>query len=69
MRSLQARAKKEEKAPPGDLVSAWQRAFGQEDSTPARREFKKVRERAGKLNDVLRAKGCPMVDFDQELSR
>jgi len=35
MRKLQVRAKKEEKAPPADLLSAWQRSFGKKgDGVP-----------------------------------
>jgi hypothetical protein len=68
MRGLQERAKKEQKAPPADLVSAWQRTFGAEgDGIPSLKELKKVRERADKLNGDLRASGCVTIDIDQAL--
>jgi hypothetical protein len=68
MRRLQERAKKEQKAPPGDLVSAWQRTFGNEgDGVPSLKELKKVRERSDKLNGALQARGCPTIDIDQAL--
>ena len=68
MRRLQERAKKEQKAPPTDLVSAWQRTFGNEgDGVPSLRELKKVRERSDKLNGALQARGCPTINIDQAL--
>jgi hypothetical protein len=68
MRRLQERANQEQKAPPGDLVSAWQRTFGKkDDGIPSLRELKKVRERADKLNGTLQARGCPTIDIDQAL--
>src|SRR5262245_8101591 len=68
MRKLQERAKKEEKAPPADLVSAWQRTFGAKgDGIPSLRELKKVRERADKLNGTLQARGCATIDINQAL--
>jgi hypothetical protein len=69
MRRLQKRAKKEQKAPPTDLVSAWQRTFGKKgDGIRSLRELKKVRERADKLNGALQARGCSTIDID-ELTR
>ena len=68
MRRLRERATKEEKAPPADLVSAWQRTFGKKgDGVPALRELKKVRERADTLNAALQARGCTTIDIDQAL--
>jgi hypothetical protein len=68
MRRLQERADKEQKAPPGDLVSAWQRTFGKKgEGIPSLRELKKVRERADKLNGTLQTRGCPTIDIDQAL--
>jgi len=68
MRKLQDRAKKEEKAPPADLLSAWQRSFGKKgDGVPALKELRKVRQRADGLNGSLRAKGCATIDIDQAL--
>jgi hypothetical protein len=65
---LRERATKEEKAPPADLVSAWQRTFGKKgDGVPALRELKKVRGRADTLNAALRARGCTTIDIDQAL--
>jgi hypothetical protein len=69
MRKLQERAKKEEKAPPTDLVSAWQRTFGKKgDGVVSLREFKKVRERADNLNAALRANACATIDIDRALN-
>jgi hypothetical protein len=68
MRKLQERANKEEKAPPADLLSAWQRTFGNKgDGVGARTELKKVRQRADGLNEVLRQRGCPAIDIDRAL--
>lgn len=68
MRRLQERAKKEQKAPPTDLASAWQRTFGKKgDGIPSLRELKKVRERADKLNGALQTRGCSTIDIDQAL--
>jgi hypothetical protein len=68
LRRLQERANKERKAPPADLVSAWQRTFGKkDDGIPSLRESKKVRERADKLNGALQARGCLAIDIDQAL--
>jgi hypothetical protein len=65
---LHERAKKEEKAPPADLVSAWQRTFGKKgDGIPSLRELNRVRERANTLNAALQSIGCPAIDIDQEL--
>lgn len=70
MRRLQERAKKEEKAPPADLVSAWQRTFGKKgDGVPSLNELKKIRRRADGLNATLQAKGCPTIDIDQALKK
>jgi hypothetical protein len=68
MRRLQESAKKEQQAPPADLVSAWQRTFGKEgDGIPSLQELKKVRERAAKLNAALQGIGCPTIDIDEAL--
>jgi hypothetical protein len=69
MRRLQERAKKEEKAPPADLVSAWQRTFGKKgDGVPSLSELKKIRQHADGLNATLQARGCPTIDIDQALT-
>jgi hypothetical protein len=68
MRKLQERAKKEEKAPPPDLLSAWQRTFGKKDAgVPSLRELQTVRRRADDLNASLRERGCATVDVDRAL--
>jgi hypothetical protein len=68
MQRLQESARKEQKAPPADLVSAWQRTFGAEgDGIPSLKELKKVRERADKLNGDLQASRCATIDIDQAL--
>jgi hypothetical protein len=68
MRKLQERAKQERKAPPADIVSAWQRTFGKEgDGIPSLKELKRVREQADRLNDALQARACPTIDIDQAL--
>jgi hypothetical protein len=68
MRRLQEHARKEEKAPPPDLLSAWQRAFGKKgEGSASLRELKKIRARADGLNAALRARGCPAVDIDHAL--
>ena len=69
MRKLQVRAKQEEKAPPADLVSAWQRTFGKKgDGVPSLKELKKLRQHADELNATLQARGCPTIDIDQALA-
>jgi hypothetical protein len=69
MRKLQERVKKEEKAPPTDLVSAWQRTFGKKgDGVASLRELKKVHERADNLNTTLRTNGCATIDIDKALN-
>jgi len=68
MIKLQERAKKEEKAPPSDLLSAWRRTFGKKGAGVASlREIKKVRQRADTLNAALRTNGCATIDIDQAL--
>ncbi len=68
MRKLQERAKKEEKAPPTNLLSAWQRTFGKKgQGIAALNELKKVRQRADDLNAALQAKACPTIDIDHAL--
>jgi hypothetical protein len=70
MRKLQDRAEKEEKAPPADLLSAWQRTFGKKgDGIPSLTELRKIRQRADGLNTSLGAQGCATIDIDQELMR
>lgn len=70
MTKLKERAKKEENAPPGDLLNAWQRTFGKKgDGVPALKELQKVRQRSDGLNDSLRAQGCATIDIDQALQR
>ena len=69
MRRLQERAKKEEKAPPADLVNAWKRTFGKNgDGVPSLHELKKIRQRADGLNATLQARGCPTIDIDHALT-
>ena len=69
MRKLQERAKKEEKAPPTNLLSAWQRTFGKKgEGIAALNELKKARQRGDNLNEALRAKGCAIIDIDQALA-
>jgi hypothetical protein len=69
MRALLDKAKAEEKAPPGDLLSAWQRTFGEKgEGVPSLKELRKVRKRADGLNESLRAKGCATIDIDQAMS-
>jgi hypothetical protein len=68
MRKLRDKAKAEEKAPPGDLLSAWQRTFGKKgEGVPSLKELRKVRQRADGLNESLRAKGCATIDIDQAI--
>ena len=68
MRKLLDKAKKEQKAPPADLLSAWQRTFGKKgDGVPSLKELRKVRQRADGLNGSLRAKGCATIDIDRAL--
>ena len=68
MRKLQERVKKEQKAPPPDLLSAWQRTFGKKgEGFHSLEELQKVRQRANGLNDTLRARGCATIDIDQAL--
>jgi hypothetical protein len=68
MRKLRDKAKAEEKAPPGDLLSAWQRTFGKKgEGVPSLKELSKVRQRADGLNEALRAKGCATIDIDQAI--
>jgi hypothetical protein len=68
MRKLEERAKKEEKAPPADLLSAWQRTFGKEgDGVPSRNELRKRRQHADGLNIKSRENGCPTIDIDRAL--
>jgi len=65
---LQERAKKEEKVPPSDLLSAWRRTFGKKEASVALlREMKKVRQRADTLNAALRTSACATIDIDQAL--
>jgi hypothetical protein len=68
MRKLRDKAKAEEKAPPEDLLSAWQRTFGKKgEGVPSLKELKRVRQRADGLNESLRAKGCATIDIDQAM--
>ena len=68
MRKLNERAKKEEKAPPADLLSAWQRTFGRKgDGIPALKELQRARKRADGLNETLRTNGCATIDIDRAL--
>jgi hypothetical protein len=68
MRKLQDRARKEEKAPPPDLLSAWQRTFGKKgEGFRSFKELKKIRQHADDLNGTLRARGCATIDIDQAL--
>lgn len=69
MKELQKKAKKEQAAPPPDLLSAWQRAFGKKDAgVPAFKELKKHRENGDELNAALRSNGCTTIDINQELN-
>jgi hypothetical protein len=66
---LQERAKKEAKAPPPDLLSAWQRAFGKKgEGMRALKELQNVRQRADGLNESLRERGCAPLDIDRALA-
>jgi hypothetical protein len=68
MKKLKERAKNEENAPPTDLLSAWQRTFGQKgDGVPSLKELQKVRERSEGLNESLRGQGCATIDIEQAL--
>jgi hypothetical protein len=68
MRILQERAKKEGKAPPPDLLSAWQRTFGKKDEgMRSLKELQNLRQRADGLNESLREKGCAPMDIDRAL--
>jgi hypothetical protein len=68
MRILQERAKKEAKAPPPDLLSAWQRRFGKKgEGMGSLKELQNVRQRADGLNNSLREKGCAPLDVDRAL--
>ena len=68
MRKLRDKAKAEEKARPGDLLSAWQRTFGKKgEGVPSLKELRKIRQRADGLNESLRAKGCATIDIDQAI--
>jgi hypothetical protein len=60
MKELQKKAKREQAAPPPDLLSAWQRAFGKKDAG--------VAEHGDELNAALRSNGCPTIDINQELN-
>jgi hypothetical protein len=68
MRKLQEQARKEEKAPPGDIVSAWQRSFGNEgEGIPSLAELKRIRQHADALNATLRARGCSAINVEKAL--
>jgi hypothetical protein len=69
MKELQKKAKREQAAPPPDLLSAWQRAFGKKDAgVAASKELKKHREHGDELNAALRSNRCSTIDIDQELN-
>jgi len=69
MKELQKKAKKEQAAPPPDLLSAWQRAFGKKDAgVAAFKDLKRHREHGDELNAALRSNGCPTIDIDQQLN-
>jgi hypothetical protein len=69
MKELQKKVKREQAAPPPDLLSAWQRAFGKKDAgVAASKELKKHREHGDELNAALRSNGCPTIDINQELN-
>ena len=69
MKELQTKAKKEQAAPPPDLLSAWQRAFGKKDAgVAAFKDLKRHREHGDELNAALRSNGCPTIDIDRQLN-
>ena len=69
MKELQKKAKKEQAAPPPDLLSAWQRAFGKKDAgVAAFKDLKRHREHGDELNAALRSNGCPTIDIDRQLN-
>jgi hypothetical protein len=62
LRELQKQAKKEQEGPPTTL-------FGWLERGPATTDMAKERERVEALNVVLDAKGCNLVNIDEELQK
>jgi hypothetical protein len=60
LKTLQSKANKEQEWPPPTLMAMW-------EERPVAADVAKERERIQELNAVLDAKGCKMLDIEEEL--